>query len=56
MRISFKKEDANETLVNATLDLIVQYGNDPGTRAQAAAHEAGHVIAAHAMGWIINKV
>ncbi len=31
-----------------------QFGRDPATKAQAAAHEAGHVIVAHAAGALVT--
>lgn len=30
--------------------LVAEYGDDPMTKEQAAAHEAGHVVVAHALG------
>lgn len=54
MRISFNKEYLNETFVDAALELVMEHGHDPGTRPQAAAHEAGHVVVAHALGWTVD--
>jgi hypothetical protein len=45
---------AHGTLVDAALKLMVEHGLDPGTRPQTAAHEAGHVLVAHALGWIVT--
>ena len=45
----------SRTLANATLEIIAQHGMDPATKAQAAAHEAGHVIVAHAVGWTVKS-
>lgn len=41
--------------VQATLKAIQMYGMDPATRAQAAAHEAGHVIMAVALGATVTS-
>lgn len=54
MKISSSKEYLNSTLVDATWKLIVEHDYDPGTRPQAAAHEAGHVVVAHALGWTVD--
>ena len=39
-----------EAIALETLEAARRFGPDPCTRAQAAAHEAGHVIVAHALG------
>ena len=39
-----------EAIAQEALAAHVQFGVDPSTRAQAAAHEAGHVLVAHALG------
>lgn len=54
MQISFNKELVHEAFADATLELIVEHGYDPGTRPQAAAHEAGHVIVAAALEWTVD--
>ena len=54
MKISSSNEYLNGTLVDATRKLIVEHGYDPGTRPQAAAHEAGHVVVARALAWTVD--
>jgi len=42
--------DLQEHIARAAIDARLQFGTDPCTRAQAAAHEAGHVLVEHALG------
>jgi hypothetical protein len=49
-----RPEIASAALVEATLKLVAEHGDDPGTKPQAAAHEAGHVVVAHALGWTVK--
>ncbi len=44
----------NNELAKAALKLVAKHGLDPCTKPQAAAHEAGHIIVAHALGWKVT--
>lgn len=42
-------DDARATVIEQTRRIVAEHGPDPCTRPQAAAHEAGHVVAAWAL-------
>ena len=44
------RHDQREAIAQAGISALKRFGADPCTRAQAAAHEAGHVVAAGALG------
>lgn len=46
---------AVRAIEDAALEIIAEHGMDPATRPQAAAHEAGHVVVAHATGRTVKS-
>lgn len=46
---------ALEQLITVGFDIVAKHGLDPCTKVQTAAHEAGHVIVARALGAVVRS-